>query len=383
MSGPDRVRVGLVGLSAERGWAAAAHLPALRAVPGFDVVALAASTPASAEAAGRAHGVDRVFSDPRALAASPEVDLVVVTVKVPEHRRLVAAAVDAGKAVLCEWPLGNGLAEAEDMASSAAAAGVRAFVGLQARAAPAVRFVRDLVASGELGEVLSTTVVGSGDRWGPTTDAHGTYLLDRAHGATMLTIPVGHTLDGICFCLGELTEVSATTATRRPRVQRTDSDASVPMDAEDQIAVTGRLEGGAVLSLHYRGGRTALQGFRWEIEGTEGTAVVTGASGHLQYGRVTVAVGAAGAKELVERVVPASYEADGLRGALAPSSLPYTVAHAYDRLRTSLRDGSGDAPTFEDGVRRHRVLAAVETAARTGQRQRLAEPGPTGGERVT
>ena len=47
---------------------------------------------------------------------SPEVDLVVVTVKVPHHRELVPSALEAGKHVYCEWPLGNGLAEARKLA---------------------------------------------------------------------------------------------------------------------------------------------------------------------------------------------------------------------------------------------------------------------------
>lgn len=363
------VRVGILGLSATRGWAAAAHLPALRALPGFRVVALAASSDASAEAAGRAHGIDRWFSDPLALAACREVDLVVVTVKVSEHRALVGAAAAAGKAVLCEWPLGNGLAEAEEMAALTRAAGVPAFVGLQARSGPAVRYVRDVVASGELGDVLSTTVLGSGDRWGATTDPASSYLLDKRNGATMLTIPVGHSLDGICSCLGELTEVTATTATRRPTVLRTDDGAPVPMTAEDQIAVTGRLVDGAVLSLHYRGGSSPTRGLRWEIEGTRATMVVTGSTGHLQYGRVEVAVGAAGAGDLRPRPVPDSYEAPELRGALQPKSPAYTVAHGYVHLLDSLQRGGGGAPSFDDAVDRHRCLTAIETAARTGQRQ--------------
>lgn len=233
-----------------------------------------------------------------------------------------------------------------------------------------MRLVRDIVASGELGEVLSTTVLGSGDRWGAATDAATSYLLDRANGATMLTIPVGHSLDGISSCVGELTTVSATTATRRPQVRSTDADRIVVMDAEDQVAVTGVLEGGAVLSLHYRGGRTPAQGFRWEVEGSEATLVVTGQTGHLQYGTVEVAVGAAGTRGLVPRPVPASYELPGLE----PGTLPHAVGHAYASLLRSLSGEADAAPTFEDAVHRHRVLDAIATAARTGQRQTLEEP---------
>lgn len=140
------VRVGIVGLSASGGFAAQAHLPALRALDGYELRALSASTPESAQAAGRMYGVPRTFSTAAELARCEEVDLVVIAVKVPQHHELVTAAIEAGKAVLCEWPLGNGLAEAEELTALAHRAGVRTAVGLQARSAPQLRYLRDLVA---------------------------------------------------------------------------------------------------------------------------------------------------------------------------------------------------------------------------------------------
>ncbi|MDP9220798.1 MAG: Gfo/Idh/MocA family oxidoreductase, partial [Actinomycetota bacterium] len=140
------IGVGIIGLSASGGWAAQAHLPALAAVPGFAVRALSGSSPGSAKAAGEKYGIPLAFGSAGELARRDEVDLVVVCVKVPHHRELTLAALEAGKMVLTEWPLGNGLAEAEQLATVAEARGIRTFVGLQARSAPAIRYVRDLVA---------------------------------------------------------------------------------------------------------------------------------------------------------------------------------------------------------------------------------------------
>jgi predicted dehydrogenase len=80
----------------------------------------------------------------------------------------VLAALNAGKPVLCEWPLAMDLAEAEELATSASDRGVRTAVGLQGRSAPAVRYLRDLVADGYIGDVLSTTLVASAGAWGET-----------------------------------------------------------------------------------------------------------------------------------------------------------------------------------------------------------------------
>src|SRR4051812_2055133 len=108
MSQPDStatIGVGIIGLSASRGWAAQAHLPALAAVPGFEVRALSASSAASAQAAAEKYGIPLVVRSAEALACRDEVDLVVVAVKVSHHRKLIRPALEAGKMVFCEWPL--------------------------------------------------------------------------------------------------------------------------------------------------------------------------------------------------------------------------------------------------------------------------------------
>lgn len=93
-----------------------------------------------------------------------------------------------------------------------------------------MRYVRHLVRGGAIGGILSTSVLGTGDRWGPEIDPSVTYLLDRDNGATLLTIPFGHALDAVCHVLGEFSALSAATATRRTTVRRTDAGGMVPSD---------------------------------------------------------------------------------------------------------------------------------------------------------
>src|SRR5436309_15314641 len=143
--------VGIVGVSPVRGWAATAHIPALRALPGYEVRALSTHSAESARAAGEVFGVDAVFSDHQQLVTRPDIDVVAVTVRVPRHRELVCAALAAGKAVYCEWPLGRDLGDARAMAALAAQQGVRTAAGLQARQAPAIEFVQALLSDGYVG----------------------------------------------------------------------------------------------------------------------------------------------------------------------------------------------------------------------------------------
>ncbi|MDA0179753.1 Gfo/Idh/MocA family oxidoreductase [Solirubrobacter phytolaccae] len=354
------IRVGIVGLSARGGWAGKSHVPALAGLDGIELRGLVGSSAESARAASEAFGVP-AHASVEALAS--EVDLVVVAVKVPRHRELVLPALAAGTAVLSEWPLAVDLREAEEL--ERAAAGTRSFVGLQGRTSPTFRWLADLVSEGYVGEVLSTTVVASTAGWGAETSERMRYTLDRASGATMLTIAFGHAIDAVSMVVGELEDVTATTATRRPRVSLVGTDELLPMTAEDQIAISGTLPGGAVLSAHYRGGTLAGPGFSMVVDGTEGTLEVTAPS-HPHLARVTVR-GAPGTEPLAELTLPERYDEDPQ----AAGTPRHTLAHAYAAIRDDLSRGTAVAPDFAHAVRRHRLLDAIQRSAATGRRIQL------------
>lgn len=361
----SKIGVGIIGLSAKGGWAARAHVPALQTLPDFEIRALTASSLESAQEAAKKYNVPRFFTDPAELAALPEVDLVVVNVKVPEHKQLVEAALNAGKMVYCEWPLGNGLAEAEAMTALAHEKGVAAFVGLQSHGIPALRYVRDLISDGYVGKVLSSTVVGSGLIGGATVSERDQYLADKANGATLLSIPFGHSIDAMCWVLGEFSELTAIMANQYPRVSIENTGQEIAKSSEDNVAVAGTLEGGAVASIHYRGGLSKATNFRWEINGTKGDLVLTGPTGHLQFGQVTLQGATGEDKTLSDMEVPAKYQT-------TPGDVThiyYPVAQMYQGLRDDIKNGTHTVPTFADAVIRHRMLEAIELAAHTGARQ--------------
>ena len=208
----ELIRIGIVGLKPGESWAGVAHVPALRSMPDtFIIAGVANSRLESSRAAAEALGIPHAFASADELIASPEIDAVTVTITVPQHLAVVKAALEADKHVYCEAPLGNGLAEAEEMAALARGKNVVAVVGLQARVAPEMLYLRELLAEGFVGGVLSSSMTGWGGNWGPTARniKRLGYLLDVSNGATMLTIPVGHTLAALRDVLGDVTEVSA------------------------------------------------------------------------------------------------------------------------------------------------------------------------------
>src|ERR1700719_2920060 len=216
MATSSKIRVGIVGASADRGFASIAHMPALRALPQFEIAAVCTTRQESAEAAARHYGAPLAFSDPEKLAQHPDVDLVTVSVKVPDHCRPVMAAIDAGKHVYCEWPLGRDTDEAVRMLDAAQRRGIRHAVGLQGRMSPAINYAKDLVTDGYVGRVLTATMIGCAPNWGATIDR--AYQADRANGANLLTITGGHQIDALCYCLGEFRELGAFVVRQRDRI---------------------------------------------------------------------------------------------------------------------------------------------------------------------
>jgi predicted dehydrogenase len=310
--------------------------------------------------------VSAVFSDHEELVSQPDVDVVAVTVKVPHHRELVSAALSAGKAVYCEWPLGRDLNDARAMAELAAEQGVRTIVGLQARQAPAIEFVQQLLKAGYVGEVLSTTMVGLSIP-GDVVVQPNAYMLDNANGANMLTIAVGHSLDILNYVLGEFADLSALSDLRRPLITIEETGERILKTAADQIALIGTLTSGATASIHIREAVAGGTGFLWEINGTDGTLRITAGAAYPEIVPLTVE-GAKGRHELVELVVPAAISQKwptltGLAGTPA-----YNVGRAYAAFAADIENGTHTVPDFADAARRHEVIAAIETSAASGKR---------------
>jgi predicted dehydrogenase len=139
----EKIRVGIVGANANKSWAKVSHIPAINGLAGLRLAAVATSNEHSAREAAEAFGADRWFSDPLAMIRDDRLDLITISVKAPAHRELVLAALNAGKAVYCEAPLGRTVAESEEMAS--AVGSLHTAIGLQGRLNPSVRRAAQLI----------------------------------------------------------------------------------------------------------------------------------------------------------------------------------------------------------------------------------------------
>jgi len=353
------IRTGFIGLNPDSHWAATAHVPALQSLKDkFTIVGVANSTPESGRRTAQALNLPYAFDNVEELVNSSEVDLVVVTVKVPHHLELVTAALEAGKHVYCEWPLGNGLAEARQLAKLAENKGVVAVVGTQARASLEIEHLRKLIADGFVGKVLSTTLIGSGGNWADETTEELYYLFDAKNGATMQAIPLAHTLAAIRDVLGDFGPFSARFVRHYHTVKITDTGETRKKTVPDQIMLHGTLASGAALSIHYRGGVSRGTNLLWEINGTEGDIQVTGGLGHAQMIQLAVR-GARGDETEMAPLMPEASAYDGWPEFAGARN----VGRIYERLFNDIKNGTQTAPTFQDAVALHELLDAIERSA--------------------
>lgn len=358
-----KIGIGIIGAS-EGGWAVSSHLPALQMLKQhFKVVAVSTTKQESADSTASKYGVPYAFNNEYELINHPEVDLVVITVKVPMHKHLVETAINAGKMIFCEWPLGNGTAEAEYLCRMATEKHVKTFCGLQSGTLPELRFIRDYITEGSLGEIFSATVMGAGNNWGTTLPSESfAYLVDPSNGATMLHIPFAHTLDGLQFCLGKLETLASMLMQRNREVLLKDSNKIIPQESKDQILVMGTLCNGTVITIHYHGGESGGTNLYWEIKGSKGELVISSPTGNLQFGKLRIQV-AIGEEPLTDLAIPEKYRpAEGGAPGI-DAKLSRGLYYAYQEIAADILGGTVNFPSFETAVKHHQLLDLLEQSS--------------------
>jgi predicted dehydrogenase len=160
--------------------------------------------------------------------------------------------------------------------------------------------------------------------------------------------------------------VTATLATRRKTFTVAETGAVLPSTIDDQIAVSGVLEGGAVVCAHYRSGLARGTNLLWEINGTKGDLQITSNSGHGQLADLVLMGGQGADTALAVMDIPAQYRTV----AAETPGYAVNVGEAYARFALG-PDAPDPVPDFAHAVVRHRLLDAIERSAASGERIRL------------
>jgi predicted dehydrogenase len=413
----DTIRVGILGTSPDWSWAARAYIPALRALPQYEITAIGTSREMSARGVARRFGVAHAFTDARELARHPNVDLVAITVKVPRQVDLIHTALRAGKHVYCEWPLALTSEQGQALVTAARNAGVHDAVGLQARYTPAVSHARELVVDGYVGRITAATVYTTGRKKTPydglaelppakqlcyigypivITQSAAERSHDHEERASLLRVTDGHTLDALEYLLGGITELSAarparpTRPTHRTTATTDTTGATGTSDAPGAIGRTtesitepiieptteparlnATLADGTVATVRIRESAATEPRTRIEISGTEGDLAI---AAHGPCSRDVIKVGDLRLRGRrtgeAWQDLPISDHQHWISGD-APSVEARSVGRLYARLAEDIRSRTRNTPSFETGMRLHRMLEAMRRSATTGVRQLL------------
>ena len=191
----NRVRYGIIGLG---GWARNVHIPNLNQIERAEITAVCARSEENrAKALAACKGKPAAFPDYRDVLASSDVDAVLITTPNNTHAGMALEALQAGKHVFCEKPMGLNVPECDEVVRAAEASGRVFTVGQELRYAPIVREVQALIARGAIGALKMVRAELMRGRLGM-----GTWRLDpAAYGGVMMDVGI-HYLDLLCFLMG-------------------------------------------------------------------------------------------------------------------------------------------------------------------------------------
>ncbi|MGC9319374.1 MAG: Gfo/Idh/MocA family protein [Armatimonadota bacterium] len=344
------VGVGVVGL----GRISASHITGYAALDSAEVVALCDAQPERIADAVKRHGLEEALAttDFAEVLASDEVQAVSLALPDHLHHDFTLGAIAGGKHVLCEKPLAMNAAEAQEMLAAAEEAGIVHAVHMQRRYAPSVRYIRDLVAEGFLGELRHFRCRMSVHRISDP-DVRLEWRLQAERGCYGVLGDLGaHALDLAHFTMGESAgEMVAAVALgaifiKRRRLE--DADGSGEVTAWDAINVANRYETGVLGSYQLSRFSPGYSGF--EIDGQEASVAVRGddPGGAIMVYERRPRDDQIPASEYAGREIPERYR-DGQT--------------LFGSFIDAILQGGEASPSFADGLRVARELDSIHEAA--------------------
>lgn len=367
MGDKEVVGIGIIGT----GFARSTQLPAFGACGGARVVAVASGHRENAERVAREFGIPLVAGDWREVVECEDVDLVCVTTPPVTHAEMAGAALDAGKAVLCEKPMAMDAGETEAMRRRARESGRLALIDHELRFLPARRRMREMILGGEIGRVRHAKFLFRSDSRA-AADRPWNWWSDAGAGGGALGAIGSHAVDALRWLLGaEVSHVSASLAAHvRERLDP---------DSGETRAVTSDDE--ASLLLNFREGETTEHATgviclsMTEAGKMEHSVSVFGSEGALRIegaGRLWHAsVGAGEWREVETQEAPL---AEGLRD--SEWSRGFTVfAREIVAALAAGRSAVEGAATFDEGHRTQLVLDAARAAHESGCRVAVGDEG--------
>lgn len=271
------LKFGLIGT----GFMGKAHAIALRAAPTvFQLSAhpvcelLAEIDEGLASSKARELGFARATGNWRALVTDPKVDVVDICSPNYLHKEMALAAIAAGKHVYIEKPLALSASDAQEMTEASERAGVLTLVGFNYIRNPASQLAREIVASGEIGELIHFRGRHNEDYMADPELPHGWRTRRETAGAGALGDVGSHILNMAEYLTAQrISEVFGQLQTVIPRRPLLDgSDGMGEVENDDQAQALLRFDGGLIGNIETSRVATGRKmGLAYVLTGTKGT----------------------------------------------------------------------------------------------------------------
>jgi predicted dehydrogenase len=352
----DTIGVGIIGAG---GWARYGHIPALRQLDQFQIVAVSSRRQETSDALAAELDVPHGYGDYKALIADPDVDLVVIPTPGPEHAYLVRAAIAGGKDAYSEWPLTTSTKESEELLQLAEDRGVRHVVGLQRRFAPSASYTHDLINRGYIGGIRGVRMSVGVDAFAPTMPERYRWTIDEANFTNVLSIYGGHFFDLLFHLVGPPRKFTAITQNQFPATTLVETGEQVPSTSAHEVVMIGTLQHG-LFAIQIEGAQAHKTGLQIEISGTDGVLRLTNPRAFQNKHDNALEGMRDGATTFTPLPVPEQYAPLG-NPELDVSSLDTAYLYtAYARDRTN---GTTEASNFYDAVALHHLIDKVSASS--------------------
>jgi predicted dehydrogenase len=357
MSQKQIVNIGIIGT----GFARKTQLPAFKACEGARIVSIASGHLENAESAAREFDIEHFTDDWREVVARDEVDLISIATPPATHLEMTLAALDAGKAVLCEKPMAKNAGESEAMTRRAQETGLLALIDHELRFLPGRRKMRELILKGEIGQIYHAKLLFRADSRADATRAWDWWSDERAGGGALGAIG-SHGVDAFRWLLGtEAAQVSCLLATHvRQRALRETGEMR-PVTTDDEANLTLRFADNALM--HDATGTISLSvvesgqaAHRLEIFGSQGALMLEGDA----LSRSRTGEG---------KWQPVETERGDLAMGMSDNEWSRGFTILSGAIVEALREGRAtveDAATFDDGHRTQLVLDAAHRSHESG-----------------
>jgi predicted dehydrogenase len=348
-------------------WARVAHIPGWLRDPRADVVALADVDPSAVADTAKQFGVPRAVTDYRELLDDPGIDVVDVVTGNQPHFQISWDALSAGKHVLCEKPVHYAYQQTMKAAELARSKGLKTKLGFTFRYAPAIRYAKDLIDAGFVGEPYIFNGYEQNSQWiDPSTplrqvDPHadpGTIAVSSIEGYGAPIIDIMH-----WWLDRPLQAVVGTMRNFVPERVIRDTGQLTRVNIDDGDMWIAEFAGGVLASIQSSYVTVGnFPGIEARIFGSEGAIVVrlVEESGICQ----TIRTARKGAVEFVEDEVPARYFPPGGHSRESWEYLFYSGLVA-DFATEILDGGPVNQGDFAQGALVQETINAFEKSFRT------------------